>query len=103
MSSANEAFFREIVPTLSHFIGQYNLGDGEENFRGSTLYDVYPQGSSFRVCTHGSGADCGNFTMDDLVFWAFRSHWKLDGLFVEEWLEQFRAPDVALSDVEELL
>lgn len=103
MRSANETLFREIVPTLAHIRGQYNRGNGREDFQGSTFYDIYPRGSSFRVYDHNSGNDCGNFSMDDLVFWAFKSYWKLDGLFVEEWLEQLSAPDIDASSVEELL
>ena len=103
MMTSNATLFREIVPALSHFTGQYNSGRGRGNFRGSTLYDIYPRGSSFRVYDHDSGNSCGNFSMDDLVYWAFESYWKWDGLFVEEWLEQLCAPDIASNDVEELL
>ena len=103
MRSANETLFREIVPTLSHFTGQYNSGRGRGNFRGGNFYEFRPQGSGFRVHNRTTDHDCGSFSMDDLIYWAFEAHWKFEGLFVEEWLERLCAPDIAANDVEELL
>ena len=103
MRSANEALFREIVPTLSHFTAQYNEQRSRDNFVGGDFYEFFPQGSGFRVHDRATDRDCGSFSMDDLIYWAFEAHWKFEGLFVEEWLEQLGAPDIAANDVEELL
>ena len=103
MRSANEALFREIVPTLSHFTAQYNEQRSRGNFVGGDFYEFLPQGSGFRVHDRTTDRACGSFSMDDLIYWAFEAHWKFEGLFVEEWLEQLCAPDIAANDVEELL
>lgn len=103
MRSANEALFREIVPTLSHFTAQYNEKRSQGNFVGGDFYEFCPQHPGYRVYDITIDRDCGIFGMEDLVYWAFEMHWKFEGLFVEEWLEQFRVADIPPNDVEELL
>ena len=103
MRSANEALFREIVPTLSHFTAQYNEKRSRGNFVGGDFYEFRPQNPGYHVYDITIDRDCGIFGMDDLIYWAFEAHWKFEGLFVEEWLELLCAPDIASNDVEELL
>lgn len=91
MRSANEALFREIVPTLSHFTAQYNEQRSRGNFVGGDFYEFRPQNPGYHVYDITIDRDCGIFGMDDLIYWA------------EEWLEQLCAPDIAANDVEELL
>lgn len=99
-----KTIFEEIVKSGVVLHVQYNRGRGQRDYRPGTRYNVqYVE--EHRVCrvTSGSGQDCGLYDVSNVVMWLFDNGWKIDDVFVEEWLEQYLVPDTISDDVEELL
>ena len=52
---------------------------------------------------HVTGDSCGYFGIEKVLGWFFTVWWKIDGIFVDEWVEQHSGVDISHEELEGLL
>lgn len=102
--SEQRSKFLELVKAGNEFIGTYNLGYGKEHFEPGKRYRLCydPELDAFRVKTI-TGHSAGNCATSSVLRWFFSSWWKIDGIFVDEWIEQHSGVDISHEELEDLL
>ena len=99
-----KTIFEEIVKSGVVLHVQYNRGNGKNNYEPGPRYDVqYDEQRKDCHVVSQSGQNCGSYDMSYVITWFFRDCWKIDGVFVDEWLERYLIPETISDDVEELL
>lgn len=97
--------FRELLPSLSEFELILNLSYSpqRDDFKTGGIYQVInlPE-QRVRVFAQGN-QDCGFFSYGTVEGWLFDAGSKIDGLFIDEWLEQNLGFDLDRNTMEELL
>ena len=97
--------FRELLPSLSEFELILNLSNSpqHDDFKTGGIYRVInlPE-QRVRVFAQGN-QDCGFFSYGTVEGWFFDAGSKIDGLFIDEWLEQNLGFDLDRNTMEELL
>lgn len=97
--------FRELLPSLSEFELILNLSCSpqRDDFKTGGIYRVInlPE-QRVRVFAQGN-QDCGFFSYETVENWFFDAGSKIDGLFIDEWLEQNLGFDLDRNTMEELL
>lgn len=97
--------FRELLPSLSEFELILNLSCSpqRDDFKTGGIYRVInlPE-QRVRVFAQGN-QDCGFFSYGTVEGWFFDAGSKIDGLFIDEWLEQNLGFDLDRNTMEELL
>ena len=97
--------FRELLPSLSEFELILNLSYSpqRDDFKTGGIYRVInlPE-QRVRVFAQGN-QDCGFFSYGTVEGWFFNAGSKIDGLFIDEWLEQNLCLDLDRNTMEELL
>ena len=97
--------FRELLPSLSEFELILNLSCSpqRDDFKTGGIYRVInlPE-QRVRVFAQGN-QDCGFFSYETVENWSFDAGSKINGLFIDEWLEQNLGFDLDRNTMEELL
>ena len=97
--------FRELFPSLSEFELILNLSCSpqRDDFKTGGIYRAInlPE-QRVRVFAQGN-QDCGFFSYETVENWFFDAGSKIDGLFIDEWLEQNLGFDLDRNTMEELL
>lgn len=97
--------FRELLPSLSEFELILNLSysSQRDDLKTGGIYRVInlPE-QRVRVFAQGN-QDCGFFSYGTVEGWFFDAGSKIDGLFIDEWLEQNLGFDLDRNTMEELL
>ena len=97
--------FRELLPSLSEFELTLNLSYSpqRDDFKTGGIYRVInlPE-QRVRVFAQGN-QDCGFFSYGTVENWFFNAGSKIDGLFIDEWLEQNLCFDLDCNTMEDLL
>ena len=97
--------FRELLPSLSEFELILNLSYSpqRDDFKTGGIYRVInlPE-QRVRVFAQGN-QDCGFFSYGTVENWFFNAGSKIDGLFIDEWLEQNLCFDLDCNAMEDLL
>lgn len=97
--------FRELLPSLSEFELILNLSCSpqRDDFKTGGIYRVInlPE-QRVRVFAQRN-QDCGFFSYETVENWFFDAGDKIDGLFIDEWLEQNLGFDLDRNTMEELL
>lgn len=97
--------FRELLPSLSEFELILNLSCSpqRDDFKTGGIYRVInlPE-QRVRVFAQ-ENQDCGFFSYETVENWFFDAGSKIDGLFIDEWLEQNLGFDLDRNTMEELL
>lgn len=98
--------FRELLPSLSEFELILNLSYSpqRDDFKTGGIYRVInlPEIQRVRVFAQGN-QDCGFCPYGIVENWFFDAGSKIDGLFIDEWLEQNLGFDLDRNTMEELL
>lgn len=97
--------FRELLPSLSEFELILNLSCSpqHDDFKTGGIYRVINLPEQ-RVMVFAQGnQDCGFFSYGTVEGWFFDAGSKIDGLFIDEWLEQNLGFDLDRNTMEELL
>ena len=97
--------FRKLLPSLSEFELILNLSCSpqRDDFKTGGIYRVINL-SEQRVMVFAQGnQDCGFFSYETVENWVFDAGSKIDGLFIDEWLEQNLGFDLDRNTMEELL
>ena len=97
--------FRELLPSLSEFELILNLSHSpqRDDFKTGGIYRVINLPEQ-RVGVFAQGnQDCGFFSYETVENWFFNAGSKIDGLFIDEWLEQNLGFDLDRNTMEELL
>lgn len=99
-----KTIFEEIVKSGVVLHSQYNRGHGKSYYEPGTRYDVqYDKERKLCHVESGSGQNCGLYDMSNVITWFFRNWWKIDDVFVDEWIERYLVPEAISDDVEDLL
>lgn len=97
--------FRELLPSLSEFELILNLSCSpqRDDFKTGGIYRVInlPE-QRVRAFAQGN-QDCGFFSYETVENWFFDAGSKINGLFIDEWLEQNLGFDLDRNTMEELL
>ena len=98
------ALFHEIATSGVELHGTYNRRSGKDNFKPGTRYTlVYDKIiDKFHVAS-GTMKDLGYFNVNTVMKWFCNDWWKIDDVFVDEWIERYMIPKTIADHVEELL
>lgn len=97
--------FRALLSTLTTFEMESNWLGSREDYEFNTVYTVEnrPVRQVIHVVQKDTKVYWGEFSYDILEGWLFDCRYKIDHLFVDEWLEQRLRADLNLDTMEALL
>lgn len=99
-----KTIFEEVVKSGVVLHGQYNQGNKKTDYMPGSRYNVqYVEERRLCHVTLHSGRNCGFFTIANVIQWFFENWWKIDDVFVDEWLERYLVPETISDVVEDLL
>lgn len=97
--------FLELAKAGIEFVGTYNRGSGKAHYKAGGRYRIRYDDSrqGFWVKRDDTGDSCGYFGIENVLGWFFTAWWKIDGIFVDEWVEQHSGVDISHEELEGLL